>query len=120
MAFTSMNTLTLLIELGVVCLGRIFVSCPKVLAMSRKADFYRDNGAFTSPSESFGIPKTERVLGSTMVLPSPRLSLCHEMLACTAAKTLSSHGTVEENILGLPVTVVLACTTGVVTFLVSK
>ena len=116
-----MNTLTLLecIELGVVCLGSTFVSCPKVLAMSRKADFYRDNGAFTqSIGKNFGIPKTERVLGSTIVLPSPRFSLCHERLACTAAETVTSHGTVEENILGLPV--VLACTTGVVTFLVSK
>ena len=48
LAFTSMNTLTLLecIEFGVVCLGNTFVSCAKVLAMSRKADLYRDNGAF--------------------------------------------------------------------------
>ena len=77
-----MNTLTLLecIELVVVCLGSTFVSCPKVLAMSRKADFYRDNGAFTqSIGKNFGIPKTERVLGSTTVLPSPRFSLCHAM-----------------------------------------
>ena len=43
-----MNTLTLLecIELGVACLGNTFISCAKVLAMSRKADLYRDNGSF--------------------------------------------------------------------------
>ena len=116
-----MNTLPLLecIELGVACLGNTFISCAKVLAMSRKADLYRDNGAFIqSIGKNSGIPKTETVLGSTLVLPSPRFSLCHERLAFTAAETVTSHGTAGETILGLPAA--LACTTGVVTFLVSK
>ena len=71
-----MNTLTLFecIELAVVCLGSTFVSCPKVLAMSQKVDFYRDNGAFASPSERILVsPKLKEFWGEFWYYTFPKV-----------------------------------------------